>query len=254
MLNTLSSVTVRESQIQYLCDPQWFRDTASRGPTTIVAPESQFRTCPTDHDSIGYPRMSASGESSTTMHRLLHALGSHPIPPPNDPNIAANSRRNQQLVTNSSQLVPDAIPKMQRFNLSKRCRLTSTTGSSNQQLVTQTQPHSHNAAADQSYQQHSTPKRHHTTKLRNELKSTAEGFDIKIDVLERTLTQRLIDELAVVKSQLACLVEDFKGSGAAKKGEGGSSSRPREGPSIRGPTGVRGRNDDPERFKYSKWF
>ncbi|KZV38196.1 hypothetical protein F511_14393 [Dorcoceras hygrometricum] len=49
MLNTLSSVSVQESQIQYLCDPQWFRDTASRGPTTIVAPESQFRTCPTDH-------------------------------------------------------------------------------------------------------------------------------------------------------------------------------------------------------------
>ncbi|KZV13592.1 Leucine-rich repeat, N-terminal domain containing protein [Dorcoceras hygrometricum] len=49
MLNTLSSVSMRESQIQYLCDPQWFRDTASRGPTTIVAPESQFRTCPTDH-------------------------------------------------------------------------------------------------------------------------------------------------------------------------------------------------------------
>ncbi|KZV24463.1 pentatricopeptide repeat-containing protein chloroplastic [Dorcoceras hygrometricum] len=36
--------------------------------------------------SIGYPRMSASGESSTTMHRLLHASGSHPIPPPDDPN------------------------------------------------------------------------------------------------------------------------------------------------------------------------
>ncbi|KZV15492.1 hypothetical protein F511_44297 [Dorcoceras hygrometricum] len=29
--------------------------------------------------------MSASGESSTTMHRLLHASWSHPIPPPNDP-------------------------------------------------------------------------------------------------------------------------------------------------------------------------
>ncbi|KZV17971.1 filament-like plant protein 1 [Dorcoceras hygrometricum] len=29
--------------------------------------------------------MSASGESSTTMHRLLHALGSHPITPPDDP-------------------------------------------------------------------------------------------------------------------------------------------------------------------------
>ncbi|KZV49303.1 hypothetical protein F511_23449 [Dorcoceras hygrometricum] len=35
--------------------------------------------------SIGYPRMSASDESSTTMHRLLHASGSHPILPPNDP-------------------------------------------------------------------------------------------------------------------------------------------------------------------------
>ncbi|KZV48633.1 hypothetical protein F511_19724 [Dorcoceras hygrometricum] len=35
--------------------------------------------------SIGHPRMSASGESSTTMHRLLHASGSHPIPPTDDP-------------------------------------------------------------------------------------------------------------------------------------------------------------------------
>ncbi|KZV18247.1 hypothetical protein F511_23332 [Dorcoceras hygrometricum] len=36
-------------------------------------------------NSIGYPRMSASGESSTMMHRLLHASGSHPIPTPGDP-------------------------------------------------------------------------------------------------------------------------------------------------------------------------
>ncbi|KZV48737.1 plastidial lipoyltransferase 2 [Dorcoceras hygrometricum] len=36
-------------------------------------------------DSIGYPRMKASGESSTTKHRLLHASGPYPIPPPNDP-------------------------------------------------------------------------------------------------------------------------------------------------------------------------
>ncbi|KZV25189.1 hypothetical protein F511_21907 [Dorcoceras hygrometricum] len=35
--------------------------------------------------SIGYPRMYASGESSTTKHRLLHASRSHPIPPPDDP-------------------------------------------------------------------------------------------------------------------------------------------------------------------------
>ncbi|KZV26341.1 hypothetical protein F511_38028 [Dorcoceras hygrometricum] len=40
---------MRESRIQYVCDPQWFRDTASRGPTTIVAPKSQFLTCSTDH-------------------------------------------------------------------------------------------------------------------------------------------------------------------------------------------------------------
>ncbi|KZV24511.1 dentin sialophosphoprotein-like [Dorcoceras hygrometricum] len=100
MLNTLSSVSLQDSRIQYLCDPQWFRDTASRGPTTIVAPESQFRTCPSDHDSIGYPRMSASGESSTTMHRLLHASGSHPIPPPDDPKKShspKSSSRAQQI-------------------------------------------------------------------------------------------------------------------------------------------------------------
>ncbi|KZV45559.1 dual specificity protein kinase shkC-like [Dorcoceras hygrometricum] len=36
-------------------------------------------------DSIGYPRSKASGESSTTKHRLLHASGPHPILPPNDP-------------------------------------------------------------------------------------------------------------------------------------------------------------------------
>ncbi|KZV30774.1 dentin sialophosphoprotein-like [Dorcoceras hygrometricum] len=38
--------------------------------------------------SIGYPRMRASDESSTTKHRLLHASGRHSIPPPNDPNCS----------------------------------------------------------------------------------------------------------------------------------------------------------------------
>ncbi|KZV23769.1 hypothetical protein F511_27008 [Dorcoceras hygrometricum] len=37
-------------------------------------------------DSIGYPRTKASGKSSTTKHRILHASGPHPIPPPDDPN------------------------------------------------------------------------------------------------------------------------------------------------------------------------
>ncbi|KZV53518.1 hypothetical protein F511_38986 [Dorcoceras hygrometricum] len=41
--------------------------------------------------SIGYPRMRASGESSTTKHRLLHASGPHPIPSPNDPNAVPPS-------------------------------------------------------------------------------------------------------------------------------------------------------------------
>ncbi|KZV18169.1 hypothetical protein F511_29181 [Dorcoceras hygrometricum] len=36
--------------------------------------------------SIGYPRTRANGESSTTNHRLLHASGPHPTPPPDDPN------------------------------------------------------------------------------------------------------------------------------------------------------------------------
>ncbi|KZV57232.1 vacuolar protein sorting-associated protein 54, chloroplastic [Dorcoceras hygrometricum] len=45
-------------------------------------------------NSIGYPRMSASGESSTTKHRLLHASGSHPIPPPNDPKSDRRSTKN----------------------------------------------------------------------------------------------------------------------------------------------------------------
>ncbi|KZV20303.1 ATP synthase subunit O, mitochondrial [Dorcoceras hygrometricum] len=37
-------------------------------------------------DSIGYPRTRASGESSTTKNRLLHASGPHPTPPPDEPN------------------------------------------------------------------------------------------------------------------------------------------------------------------------
>ncbi|KZV30916.1 hypothetical protein F511_31347 [Dorcoceras hygrometricum] len=77
-------------------------DTASRGPTTIVTPKSQSRTCPTEHGkapsniaplshSIGYPRMKASSESSTTKHRLLHPSGPHPIPPPYDPKSLSNT-------------------------------------------------------------------------------------------------------------------------------------------------------------------
>ncbi|KZV34157.1 hypothetical protein F511_30054 [Dorcoceras hygrometricum] len=104
--------------------------------------------------------------------------------------------------------------------------------------------------------------KHHTAQLHDQLKKTTDEMDIKMNVLERTLTQILIDVLVVVKSQLAIIVEDLKESGAAKKGEGGSSSRPREGPSGHGLTGgrggsssQRGRSDDPRnRYRYTKWF
>ncbi|KZV43767.1 hypothetical protein F511_11221 [Dorcoceras hygrometricum] len=93
------------------------------------------------------------------------------------------------------------------------------------------------------------PRSNHTAKLCDQLKTTADGLDIKIDVLERTLTQRMVDELDVVKSQLAAIVEGLKETGASKKGESGPSSRPRggssgDGPSSHGGKG-RGRIDNP---------
>ncbi|KZV37577.1 hypothetical protein F511_17922 [Dorcoceras hygrometricum] len=106
--------------------------------------------------------------------------------------------------------------------------------------------------------------KHHTAKLRDQLKTAADGLDIKIDVLERTLTQRMVDELAVVNSQLAAIVEGLKETGVAKKGESGQSSIPREGTSGGGPSSHggrgrgRGRSDNPDdpsnRFRYTNWF
>ncbi|KZV27711.1 hypothetical protein F511_39841 [Dorcoceras hygrometricum] len=61
-------------------------------------------------DSIGYPCMSASGESSTTIHRLLHASGSHPIPPPDDPNLkAAETSGHRVCTTDRCQLMIPAL-------------------------------------------------------------------------------------------------------------------------------------------------
>ncbi|KZV23144.1 hypothetical protein F511_24978 [Dorcoceras hygrometricum] len=70
--------------------------------------------------SIGYPRMSASGESSTTMHRLLHASGSHPIPTPYEPKnetpSSACTRRTDEISTNgfSSLNWPETIFRRRR--------------------------------------------------------------------------------------------------------------------------------------------
>ncbi|KZV32513.1 hypothetical protein F511_43343 [Dorcoceras hygrometricum] len=60
----------------------------SRVAKDPIAMRTSWRSNSDIANSIGYPRMSASGESSTTMHRLLHESGSHPIPPPDDPNLS----------------------------------------------------------------------------------------------------------------------------------------------------------------------
>ncbi|KZV57369.1 hypothetical protein F511_34942 [Dorcoceras hygrometricum] len=71
-------------------DPLGITDSACKNQSVVVSVQyGSFNTYipirSTTIDSIGYPRMKASGESSTTKHRLLHASGPHPIPPPNDP-------------------------------------------------------------------------------------------------------------------------------------------------------------------------
>ncbi|KZV31904.1 hypothetical protein F511_24633 [Dorcoceras hygrometricum] len=71
-------------------DPLGITDSACKNQLVMVSVQyGPFNTYipirSTTIDSIGYPRMKANGESSTTKHRLLHASGPHPIPPPNDP-------------------------------------------------------------------------------------------------------------------------------------------------------------------------
>ncbi|KZV16999.1 hypothetical protein F511_13584 [Dorcoceras hygrometricum] len=65
---------------------RWPEPVRRRGGGAWVGREERWATvCVWRLDSIGYPRVRASGESSTTKHRLLHASGPHPNPPPNDP-------------------------------------------------------------------------------------------------------------------------------------------------------------------------
>ncbi|KZV26288.1 hypothetical protein F511_38615 [Dorcoceras hygrometricum] len=62
----------------------------SRDPIDM---HTSWRSIVTSHvllDSIGYPCTRASGESSATKHRLLHASGPHPMPPPDDPMESIN--------------------------------------------------------------------------------------------------------------------------------------------------------------------
>ncbi|KZV42419.1 hypothetical protein F511_37751 [Dorcoceras hygrometricum] len=80
-------VTLNGSGIQLAVGPQPLRLRNHNFGLTHRIMVKRLATSPHDPlDSIGYPRMKASGESSTTKHRLLHASGPHRIPPPNDPN------------------------------------------------------------------------------------------------------------------------------------------------------------------------
>ncbi|KZV50074.1 hypothetical protein F511_30001 [Dorcoceras hygrometricum] len=64
--------------------------------------------------------MSASGESSTTMHRLLHASGSHPIPTPYDPNSSSSSSEFKQL--GAGQEFGDYCTKCGGRHATEQCR------------------------------------------------------------------------------------------------------------------------------------
>ncbi|KZV22344.1 hypothetical protein F511_20441 [Dorcoceras hygrometricum] len=99
---------------------------------------------------------------------------------------------------------------------------------------------------------------HHTTLLRDQLTNAVDRLDIKIDVLENSISrkladsqhnfallestmvrnyadshQQLVDELTLVKSQLAEMVDCIKELGDAKKGENSSRSKKSEVPSRR---------------------
>ncbi|KZV42369.1 hypothetical protein F511_17858 [Dorcoceras hygrometricum] len=72
-------------------DPLGITDSACKNHFVIVSVQyghfsSNIPIESTTIDSIGYPCTRASDESSTTKHRILHASGPHPIPPPDDPN------------------------------------------------------------------------------------------------------------------------------------------------------------------------
>ncbi|KZV14055.1 hypothetical protein F511_44513 [Dorcoceras hygrometricum] len=65
----------------------------ARDPIPCIHLGDQIVTSHMLLDSIGYPRTRASGESSTTKHRLLHASGPYPTPPPDDPTESVNGSK-----------------------------------------------------------------------------------------------------------------------------------------------------------------
>ncbi|KZV36869.1 pentatricopeptide repeat-containing protein-like [Dorcoceras hygrometricum] len=109
--STGSSIPQLVTQSQYNSSRDWFFNSSTGHSLTSATTARRNTSATTDFPfppaasysnhqipnptsrwlHIGYPRMSASGESSTTMHRLLHASGSHPIPPPNDPKSLLNA-------------------------------------------------------------------------------------------------------------------------------------------------------------------
>ncbi|KZV15579.1 hypothetical protein F511_39968 [Dorcoceras hygrometricum] len=76
-------------------------------------------------DNIGYPCMRASGESSTTKHRLLHASGPHPIPPPNDPKWVGKRVKVRRLSCRVSMTFRGLISTTKTSDLSTRQMVTT---------------------------------------------------------------------------------------------------------------------------------
>ncbi|KZV35762.1 hypothetical protein F511_41328 [Dorcoceras hygrometricum] len=104
-------------------DPLGITDSACKNQLVVVSVQyGPFNTYipirSTTIDSIGYPRIKASGESSTTKHRLIHASGPHPIPPPNDSKGLRRAFHLYQVVlTTSIAPIPSSPPLAARRQL-----------------------------------------------------------------------------------------------------------------------------------------
>ncbi|KZV25234.1 hypothetical protein F511_25478 [Dorcoceras hygrometricum] len=72
--------------------------------------------------SIGYPRTKANSESSTTEHRLLHASGPHPTPPPDDTE-SVNGSKGDVSVTQCELLVLELNLKLLLVDIARSVRL-----------------------------------------------------------------------------------------------------------------------------------
>ncbi|KZV26308.1 hypothetical protein F511_37313 [Dorcoceras hygrometricum] len=100
MLNTLSSVSVRESRIQYLCDPQWFRDTASLDPIASFS-------------AIAYPVDMVSRRKKSRSSEAWQPGAKYPVDKETVVARSVVTKKRQQL---SEQLLNNLLENIQTFN------------------------------------------------------------------------------------------------------------------------------------------